>query len=191
MKQIKGDGEMLKKQASEISCVWFSPNGKYLASGADDGKITLWNFTNRSIEGQPLIGHTSRVRRVRFSKDGNKLVSSSNDKTLMIWSVETRKCLGKLTGHTGKVFNGFFFANDTMIASSQRDGDYSVRIWDAETYKQIGDPLLGLDNDVYGLAISPDERTLVGASFNGSMKKWNINNKPEGYIINQDGGIII
>jgi WD40 repeat protein len=55
---------------------------------------------------------------VRFSKDGNKLVSSSNDKTLMIWSVETRKCLGKLTGHTGTVVNGFFFANDKMIASS-------------------------------------------------------------------------
>jgi len=31
-----------------------------------------------------------------------------------------------------------------------------------------------LDNDVNGLAISPDERTLVGASFSGSMKKWNI-----------------
>ena len=45
-------------------------------------------------------------------------------------------------------------------------------------------------NDVYGLAISPDERTLVGASSNGSMKKWNII-KPEEYIINQDGGIII
>ena len=110
---------MLKKQASEIRCVWFSPNGKYLASGANDGKITLWNFTNRSIEGQPLIGHTSCVWRVRFSKDGNKLVSSSYDKTLMIWSVETRKCLGKLTGHTGEVWNGFFFANDKMIASSE------------------------------------------------------------------------
>jgi hypothetical protein len=48
-----------------------------------------------------------------------------------------------------------------------------------------------LDNDVFGLAISPDERTLVGASSNGLMKKWNINNKPERYIINQDGGIII
>ena len=110
---------MLKKQASEIYCVWFSPNGKYLASGANDGKITLWNFTNRSIEGQPLIGHTSYVWRVRFSKDGNKLVSSSFDNTLMIWSVETRKCLGKLTGHTGEVWNGFFFANDKMIASSE------------------------------------------------------------------------
>jgi len=47
-----------------------------------------------------------------------------------------------------------------------------------------------LDNNVYGLAISPDERTLVGASYNGLMKKWNINKEP-GYIINQDGGIII
>jgi len=50
-----------------------------------------------------------------------------------------------------------------------------------------------LDNEVYGLAISPDERTLVGASFNGLMKKWNIPmiQYPGEYIINQDGGIII
>ena len=87
-------------------------------SGANDGKIKLWNFLSRSIDGQSLIWHTSGVYRVRFSKDGNKLVSSSYDKTLMIWSVETRNCLGKLTGHTGYVSNGFFFANDTMIASS-------------------------------------------------------------------------
>ena len=135
MKQIKGDGEMLKKQASNIYSVCFSPNGKYLVSGAADGKITLWNFNNREIEGQPLIGHTALVWRVRFSNDGNKLVSASNDKTLMIWSVQTRKCLGKLTGHTGYVRNGFFFDNNRMIASSSDVGEYSVRIWDAENYE--------------------------------------------------------
>lgn len=92
----------------------------------------------------------------------------------MIWSVDTRKCLGKLTGHTGNVRNGFFFNNNRMIVSSSSDGDYSVRIWDAENYEQIGEPLLGLDNHVYGLAMSPDERTLVGTSYNQMMKKWNI-----------------
>jgi len=82
-----------------------------------------------------LIGHTALVWRVRFSNDGNKLVSASFDKTLMIWSVDTRKCLGKLTGHTGNVRNGFFFNNNRMIVSSSSDGDYSVRIWDAENYE--------------------------------------------------------
>jgi hypothetical protein len=28
--------------------------------------------------------------------------------------------------------------------------------------------------EVYGLAISPDEGTLVGVSYKGLMKKWNI-----------------
>ena len=82
-----------------------------------------------------MTGHTAKVWRVRFSNDGNKLVSASDDKTLMIWSVETRKCLGKLTGHTGNVRNGFFFNNNRMIVSSSSDGDYSVRIWDAENYE--------------------------------------------------------
>jgi len=41
------------------------------------------------------------------------------------------------------------------------------------------------------LAISPDERTSVGVSYKGLMKKWNISIIPVGYIINQDGGMII
>ena len=45
--------------------------------------------------------------------------------------------------------------------------------------------------EVYGLAISPDEGILVGVSYKGLMKKWNISIIPVGYIINQDGGGMI
>lgn len=37
-----------------------------------------------------------------------------------------------------------------------------------------GEPLKGLTDNIYGLAVSPDEQTLVGVSYNGGIMKWKI-----------------
>jgi len=42
-----------------------------------------------------------------------------------------------LNGHTQKVWNGLFFANDKLIVSSC-ESEYTVRIWNAETFQPVG-----------------------------------------------------
>ena len=79
-----------------IRSVCFSPDGQFLATGAEDYKIRIWNLSSRSIK-QVLTGHEQDIYSLDFSADGRMLVSGSGDKTVRVWDFATGNCLFKLS----------------------------------------------------------------------------------------------
>lgn len=74
-----------------VPAVGFSPDGKRLLSGSDDGTIRLWH----SVTGRELMtlrAHPRGVVRAAFSPDGTRLVtaSASEDATVSIWRSASR-----------------------------------------------------------------------------------------------------
>jgi WD40 repeat protein len=67
-----------------VSSVTFSPDGKRVASGGDDGTVKIWDPVSGQ-EALTLRGHTDPVLCVAFSPDGNHIASSSKDGTVKIW----------------------------------------------------------------------------------------------------------
>ena len=62
----------------EIYSIFFSPNGKYLASGSRDCTIVVWKVSS----GEPIKifrGHSLEVYSVVFSPNGEFLASGSRD----------------------------------------------------------------------------------------------------------------
>lgn len=57
-----------------IHALAFSPNGKFLASGATDGRVLLWDIGHGLMVGE-LKGHTDTIYSLRFSRDGEILAS--------------------------------------------------------------------------------------------------------------------
>lgn len=110
-----------------------SENTLFLASGAEDGKIRVWNLnTRKSVT--VLESHVSVIRSLEYSQQQSTLLSASRDKTIIMWNVRawnSRKVVPVLevVESAGFVFDGRF------CYSGGENG--TVRIWSTSTGREI------------------------------------------------------
>ncbi|WP_255951222.1 WD40 repeat domain-containing serine/threonine protein kinase [Streptomyces odontomachi] len=69
-----------------VNTLAFSPDGRTLATGHQDGSLRLWYVSGRQLTAT-LTGHKGFVNAVAFSPDGKVLASGSTDNTVRLWQV--------------------------------------------------------------------------------------------------------
>uniref|UniRef100_A0A0E0E4F4 Uncharacterized protein n=1 Tax=Oryza meridionalis TaxID=40149 RepID=A0A0E0E4F4_9ORYZ len=71
---------------SMVLSLAMSPDGRYMASGDEDGTIMMWDLSSgRCVS--PLGGHSSCVWSLAYSCEGALLASGSADCTVKLWDV--------------------------------------------------------------------------------------------------------
>jgi len=79
----------LRSHADHIfSCAW-SPDSKFLATGAQDGKIALWDSRNWAKPLATLPNVLSCSRSLHFSSDSSMLVSAENEDVVSIFDTRS------------------------------------------------------------------------------------------------------
>ncbi len=111
-----------------VTCIGFSPNGLYLATGSMDKTIKLWNVKSYSRIGQLLQGQLVPSC-VIFSPDGKQLASSSYDGIIRLWDVKRGCIIGTYPKLLEPVRSLSFHPDGKRIVSGSDDG--YVRIWEA------------------------------------------------------------
>ncbi|MEG4856419.1 caspase family protein [Microcoleus sp. K1-B6] len=153
-----------------VNSINFSPNGKMLASGSDDGTIQLWNLEGKEL--RTLPGHSREVQSVSFSPDGTMLASSSSDGTVKLWNLDGKELRTLKTQSNNWAFSVSFSPDGKMLASANSDG--TVKLWNLAG-KELR--VLKYTAAINSVAFSPDGKVLASANSDGTVKLWNLDGK--------------
>jgi U3 small nucleolar RNA-associated protein 13 len=104
-----------------------------LASGAEDGKIRVWDLHKRK-SAAVLDSHVSVVRSLQYSATAQMLVSGSRDKTLILWSADRWKASRTIAALEGVESAGFIGNGDSVYSGGENG---RVRLWSVTTGREI------------------------------------------------------
>ncbi|KAH7132114.1 small nucleolar ribonucleoprotein complex subunit [Dendryphion nanum] len=104
-----------------------------LASGAEDGKIRIWDLHKRKSV-VTLDSHVSVVRTLTFSAEKKLLLSGSRDKTMMLWDSQTWKIRRTIAALEGIESAGFLREGQLFFAGGENG---CLRLWTSDSMTEL------------------------------------------------------
>lgn len=141
-----------------------SPDGKLLAANGPDTTIALWNAIDGTLM-KRLRGMPAGLNALAFSPDGKSLLGSNWDTTVTVWDIAsgeaTRMLSGQLSGSAACAISrdGAFYGTAVSSVGGQ--------VWDAISGAMVA--TLPHAAGGYSIAFSPDNRTVVLGTVDGSL----------------------
>jgi WD40 repeat protein/serine/threonine protein kinase len=192
-----------------ISCLAFSPDGRFLAVGgrwdasglgqlifgtlARGISIRIWDL--ESGKEFFALAHPGGVSAIAFSPDGKYLTSGGGDLkisrdgkwrtsgggdgTVKVWNLQSRKELHSFSSNSSLVVCVAYSRDGKCLASAGYD-DQIVHLWDPLGGKALRS-FKGHTRGVNSVAFSPDGKWLVSGSVDKTVKLWNVERDQEAF----------
>lgn len=169
----------LIRHNDNVCAVAVTSDGRHAISASVDHTLKVWDLTSCQEE-FTLTGHLNWVNGVAAMPDGRRAISASSDRSLKIWDLTNKQLEHTLTGHGDKV-RAVAVTPDGRWAISASD-DRTLKIWNTALPLNV-DSTSGLErrnfsgghsDKVLAVAIAPNQRLAISASFDRTIKVWDI-----------------
>uniref|UniRef100_A0A674E8H2 PWP2 small subunit processome component n=1 Tax=Salmo trutta TaxID=8032 RepID=A0A674E8H2_SALTR len=156
---------------NNMAALAYSPDGQYIATGGDDGKVKLLylhRYRNFRTFTSPRPAQFSSLA---VDPSGDLVSAGAQDSfEVFIWSMQTGRLLEVLGGHEGPVSCLCFSPVQSILASAS--WDKTVRLWDMMDSWQTTETLR-LTSDGLAVSYRPDGQELAVATLDGEISFWN------------------
>jgi WD40 repeat protein len=146
---------VLKGSEGHVISIDFSPDGKRVVTGSQNGTVRVWSPTGDS-QALVLRGHSAEVWTAAFSRDGHHILSVSRDGTARVWNADGRGESVVLRDEAGPVTGAAFSDDGTRVVTTAGP----ARIWSIDG--QPGAAIFGdKQNPARRAEFSPDGTRVV------------------------------
>lgn len=149
----------------------YSPNGKVLAAGCQDGAAHIWLLPS----GDDLFmdGYPTKVRELSWDSS-SRYLATGGGADIIIWDFSGKGPAGSkpivFPGHEAFISVLAFAPKGSKLASGGLDG--SVMVWDLNAKKDV--LVASDDSEVSNLCWSPDGKQLAASFASGSIAIFNL-----------------
>lgn len=125
--------------AGLVRAVAISTDGKTALSGADDGRLLLWDVDHQTLI-ETLQPHGARITALAISPDGTLALAASDNHSVCLWSLAERRRLKSFSDDVASS-NDLAFSDDQEFAiTSNGDG---LKLWSVNVPPAV--PTIELD----------------------------------------------
>jgi WD40 repeat protein len=161
---------ILRGHDGAVRSVAFSPDGSQIATGSGDQTVQIWDAQTGQVDSEPFRG-VGWVWSVAWSPTSPRIASSSR-RTVVVWDTNTIEMVASFEGHRNDVFCVAYSPDGSRLASGSRDCE--IRIWNANTGKMVGKPLVGHNDYVRSITFSPDGKQIASGSSDRTVRIWDV-----------------
>ncbi|MYG05269.1 hypothetical protein F4167_01325 [Candidatus Poribacteria bacterium] len=155
---------------SDHDTVWsvdFSPDGKWLAYGDENGKLEIWDVQHQKLA-RSVKADADDIRSVRFSADGDFLANIGFHNHT-IWRLPEWQPHGKILGEALGLDIAFSPNNGTYVTSNLRGAVLRSTV-NGERITSI----TGATDATWSVAFSADGRMLATGGDDETLRLWNV-----------------
>ena len=120
-----------------VQCLAVSPDGQFLAAGAAEPNVYIWNLVDRKLIAT-LPGHHEGAAGVSFSPDGKLLATGGTDRQLRLWEVDGWKESSSLS--LPEPIGDVAFSPDSALVAAAVAGpsEWTIRLMRLTNTKEAG-----------------------------------------------------
>ena len=158
----------------EVMSVAIDGSGEIIVSGSDDYNIRLWD--RKSNRAQRIWhAHKDMIRSVTVSPSGEAIISGGLDGAIRLWKPTSRKSIKSFGPIHDERIHAVTFSRDgqTLLAGGEGRKIYISKI-NSGPLEKIPQHHHGT---VFSLSVTPDGKTVVSGSGDGTIKLWDLEKK--------------